>query len=142
MKLLAVVMFFSVTLAAHAVCVDDGVSDPTGTNRIDELYADAIPLSGPPSNLTGQEQNLWPYLDELLGNTRGDEAAKKVLSHFDENLDGNLDKEELDKGFSKPPFEFGRLGRSLGIPVLLNTYGINGLINIHGTKRFVRRYGF
>lgn len=142
MKILVIFVFISITLTAHAICVDDGMSDPTGTDRIDELYVDAIPLSGPPSNLTAQEQSLWPYLDELLGSARGDEAAKKVMSHFDENNDGNLDKEELDRGFSKPPFEFGRIGRSIGIPVLLNTYGNNGLINIHGAKTFVKRYGF
>ena len=142
MKLLLMSAIFCITLTANAVCVDDGMSDAIGTNRVEELYSHAIPLSGPPSNLTAQEQSLWPYLDELLGDARGDEAAQVVISHFDLNNNGKLDKKELNRGFARPPFEFGTVGRSIGVPILMSEYGSNGHINIHGAKRFVTEYGF
>ena len=135
------ISYFCITLTANAVCLDDGISDAIGTDRVEELYYAAIPLSG---HLQIVRPGTIPmaYLDELLGDARGDEAAQVVISHFDQNNNGKLDKKELDRGFSKPPFEFGRVGRGIGVPILMSKYGSNGFINIHGAKRFVTEYGF
>ena len=124
-----------------AVCVDYNLEDASGTSQFDYLYFDAVPMAAPP-NLSAQEQELYPYLLKLIGDLRGEDAARKVISHFDHNHDGVLTSNELDEGFKRPPFEFGFVGRKVGIPILLNQYGDENGISIEGSRRFVQKYGF
>jgi len=140
-KLSIIVLILLFGSQTFAVCVDYNLQDASGTSQFDDLYFDAVPMSAP-SNLSSQERELYPYLLKLIGDLRGDDAARKVISHFDENHDGVLDYNELDNGFKRPPFEFGFAGRKIGIPILLNQYSGENGISIDGSRRFVQKYGF
>ena len=140
-KLIPLLLMFS-SLHCFGVCVDNNLSDLSGTSQIEELVPDAIALSSPPQGLTEVESDLYPYLEKLLMGARGETAAQKVITHFDNNHDGKLSASELDEGFSQSPFNFGYVGRKLGVKTLINRYGRGDFIEISGARSFVRKYGF
>jgi hypothetical protein len=137
-----IILLILISLNCFGVCENDNFGDLSGTSQIEELISDAIPLSGPPQGLTEVERDLYPYLEKMLMGARGELAAQKVITHFDNNNDGKLSASELDEGFSDSPFNFGYVGRKLGVKTLMSRYGRADFIEISGARSFVQKYGF
>lgn len=140
----AIVIFYTFLLfntAAFSICLDSGLSDPTGTASL-EMTIDAVPLSASTSELSSTEKSLLPYLSAFFGSVRGEAAVSKVVQHFDDNDDGQLDRSELVGNFTKKPFEFSYINSNLGAGKLIGDFGNKGVINKNGVRDFVRHYGF
>ena len=142
MKTLMILFTFTfIHEAAFSVCLDAGLSDPTGTSQLD-MTIDAVQLSATPNNLSSIEKSLLPDLQNFFGNDRNEIAVNKVIDHFDDNGDGVLERSELVRNFTAKPFEFSYINSNLGASKLIGDFGNRGVINKSGVRDFVKHYGF
>lgn len=141
MKTLMILFTFTfIHETAFSVCLDAGLSDPTGTSQLETTF-EAVQLTSNP-NLSSVEKSLLPDLHNFFGNDRNEIAVNKVIDHFDDNGDGVLERSELVRNFTAKPFEFSYINSNLGAGKLIGDFGNRGVINKSGVRDFVKHYGF